>query len=127
MVAGSFEPAAAAPPTCTTSSQFRDRYSNYINLPTTSGRARVCELRSGDANSAVWRLQWNLNSCYGRDLDVDGSFGRQTREALIAVQRSIGVEADGVYGPITMRTMNWRYFDRLGNIKICVAEFPFAY
>jgi len=64
-----------------------------------------CVMGQGAHSNAVGNLQGNLNSCHNRNLDVDNEFGPLTRSALISVQRSLGIAADGVYGPQTARAM----------------------
>lgn len=46
-----------------------------------------------------------LLQAHGHQLNVDGDFGPQTRDAVIAFQRSRGVGADGVIGPETLREL----------------------
>ncbi len=57
-------------------------------------------LREGDSGNAVERLQTRLN-VWGSDLDVDGSFGPLTLEAVKKFQADSGLEVDGSVGPLT--------------------------
>lgn len=56
-------------------------------------------LRQGDESAYVGMLQKKLG------IPGDGVFGPQTRNALIAFQRSHGLTPDGIYGPQTMAAM----------------------
>jgi peptidoglycan hydrolase-like protein with peptidoglycan-binding domain len=71
------------------------------------GTSSTCILEKGNSSSAVWALQNTLNSCYSAGLAWDGEFGPDTYNALLKVQRSIGVTIDGVYGPNTRDKMRW--------------------
>jgi hypothetical protein len=79
-------------------------------IPTRDG-SLDCRLARGDstgtdvATSAVFWLQRTLNECYGAGLLADGNFGPQTRTAVEAVQRKLGIAQDGVYGPNTRDNM----------------------
>jgi len=65
-----------------------------------------CVMASGAGpNNAVGQLQTSLNKCHGKALRVDREFGPKTRAALIQVQQSLHITADGVYGPQTARAM----------------------
>jgi peptidoglycan hydrolase-like protein with peptidoglycan-binding domain len=59
----------------------------------------------------------NLASPYSNekvgDLYADGSFGSRTEAALKAVQRYIGTDADGIYGPNTRDRMKFTTPDRV--------------
>ena len=57
-------------------------------------------LRYGDTGSDVRALQYMLRS-RGHAIDVDGSFGPQTRDAVKAFQRAKGLTVDGLVGPNT--------------------------
>lgn len=60
-----------------------------------------------DKTETIDDIQRALNLCNGASLVTDGIYGEQTRQAVIAVQRKTGLTQDGVYGPATMRAMNW--------------------
>ena len=64
-----------------------------------------CYLERGTRGVGVSRLQATLASCYGKAIAVDGAFGNATYNALLQVQRQIGVTIDGVYGPNTGKAM----------------------
>ena len=57
-------------------------------------------LRKGDRGTAVTRLQQALADL-GYDLAVDGIFGPDTRQCVLAFQRAHGLTADGVVGLLT--------------------------
>ncbi|MEV6110861.1 DUF6777 domain-containing protein [Streptomyces sp. NPDC051940] len=59
------------------------------------------ELRSGSEGEAVVRLQRALTAALGRTVTIDGQFGPETEEAVIAYQSDRGLAADGVVGPQT--------------------------
>ncbi|SRR6266508_5467291 len=62
----------------------------------------------GDRSEQVRLLQYRLKDCYGFDLDGTGYYGDKTRAAIRQVQEPHGIHVDGVYGPATMKAMNWR-------------------
>ncbi len=62
--------------------------------------------RSGSEREAVRRLQQALNVVTGSQLVVDGRFGAKTEEALIAWQRSHGVNNPSPEGQINRATWN---------------------
>ena len=55
-------------------------------------------LRKGSSGTQVIYLQQDLNYIMGCNLDVDGSFGAKTLEALKSFQKKYGLEVDGIYG-----------------------------
>lgn len=57
-------------------------------------------VQQGSRGAAVQQLQQMLNQG-GASLAVDGIFGAQTRQAVIAYQRSAGLTPDGIVGPKT--------------------------
>ena len=62
-------------------------------------------LRRGARGPSVQTLQAALEAL-GYDVGTaDGSFGEDTRQAVIAFQRVAGLNADGVAGPATIRAM----------------------
>jgi peptidoglycan hydrolase-like protein with peptidoglycan-binding domain len=46
-----------------------------------------------------------LLKAHGADIDVDGDFGPKTKAAVVAFQRSRGIEADGLIGKDTLREL----------------------
>lgn len=64
-------------------------------------------LKVGSTGEEVRAVQRDLKAM-GFDLGrygLDGSFGYDTRNAVIAYQRSVGLDADGVVGPKTMAAL----------------------
>lgn len=57
-------------------------------------------LRKGARGADVADLQQRLRS-WGYDLMPDGIFGEMTRQAVMSFQRSHGLDADGLVGPLT--------------------------
>ena len=57
-------------------------------------------LEIGDQGREVRRLQRALRRA-GEDVDIDGLFGQKTWEAVCALQRSRGLNIDGIAGPGT--------------------------
>src|SRR3954468_17890419 len=63
------------------------------------------ELRRGpEKREAVGELRKLLNQL-GASLEVDGDFGRDTEDAVIAFQEKHGLDADGVVGPLTAQAL----------------------
>ena len=82
-------------------------YSYYQNMNADAASLSGCPtLRSGSRGSCVTALQQALNakSCAG--LSVDGSFGPNTKTAVINYQRSKGLSADGIVGSGTRNSLN---------------------
>lgn len=114
-VAMTSSPASAAAPTCNRYGAWDIANGGRIHGPAylpDSGALPyqwACTLRYGARGNPVLALQDNINDCYSSVLryriDSDSSFGNQTRNALIAIQRHHGIAADGVYGPQTARTI----------------------
>jgi peptidoglycan hydrolase-like protein with peptidoglycan-binding domain len=68
--------------------------------------AAMALLQEGDRGSEVGALQNQLadKGCYSGS--IDEVFGSQTREAVIACQRKLGLEADGIVGPDTLSALS---------------------
>ena len=90
-----------------------DRYAYFTNpiytyVPSFESATRdtnACYLESGTSGLGVRTLQSSLKQCYGKAITVDGAFGPATYNALLQVQRQIGVTVDCVYGPGTGKAM----------------------
>lgn len=65
----------------------------------------LATLRNGSTGSLVQLLQFVLSTNYGYSLEIDGVFGAQTRNAVVAFQKENGLAPDGVVGPNTWRTL----------------------
>lgn len=125
-IAFSAPASAAEPPRCTTMTEMA-RSGHTIVVPTTKGSASCQIGRDYAANATVVsRFQFTLRRCYPTlnlaspysnekvgDLDADGSFGPRTEAALKAVQRYIGTDPDGIYGPNTRDRMKFTTPDRV--------------
>jgi peptidoglycan hydrolase-like protein with peptidoglycan-binding domain len=84
--------------------------------------ARDCELSVGRGGAApVAALQDALTRCHGQPLDVDGAYGRATRDAVRAVQSEHGIGADGAYGPETSNVIRWPTTSPEGDVT-CAAH-----
>ena len=72
---------------------------------TTSSTVAQPTLKKGMKNDQVKVLQQNLNKVVNAGLEVDGSFGAKTEDALEKFQKASGLVADGVYGPNSYNKM----------------------
>jgi peptidoglycan hydrolase-like protein with peptidoglycan-binding domain len=111
-------PASASTPGCNYVMSIYEGTDIYETVPAyASGDYRTwrCQMGYGAGfngmNYAVQNLQDTMNLCYKGvigdrwPLSTDGSFGNNTKTALIRVQRSLGISADGTYGPQTAWAM----------------------
>ena len=62
-------------------------------------------LNMGSRGPSVELLQLAMNRAGYGELELDGSFGPQTEEALRRFQRAEGLSADGVAGRETQRAL----------------------
>ncbi|MFE1289782.1 peptidoglycan-binding protein [Streptomyces sp. NPDC058751] len=119
ITAGMFavSPAAhAAIPGCTAYTTYfsGDFYAKFPTIGT--GGTNFCTLRSGASGMQVYYLQETLSYCYKQDLgEIDGKFGPKTAAALTRVQRTLGVDADGIYGPQTRDKILWHWMTLQGS------------
>ncbi|WP_159054317.1 peptidoglycan-binding domain-containing protein [Streptomyces sp. AS58] len=68
-----------------------------------------CITARGATSSAVGAIQRSLRYCHGRtSVAVDNNFGAITERELKVVQRQLGLDDDGVYGPNTRDRLRWR-------------------
>ncbi len=75
------------------------------NAPAPTPAGAAPELRTGDFGADVEKLQ-NALVRHGFDVGgVDGSFGANTRAAVVRFQRAKGLQADGVVGAGTWRAL----------------------
>ncbi len=63
----------------------------------------------GSRGEAVRALQKELNEKRLTHLPTDGVFGTQTRDAVRAFQRHVGVAATGVAGTVTWKSLIWHF------------------
>jgi hypothetical protein len=90
-----------ATPTCNTVVNWFDHA-----VPAWSVTGTVdCNMVRGTNSAAVRQLQRSMNTCYQKQLVLDGDFGGRTEAALIDVQRRSGTTPDGQYGPNTRKAM----------------------
>lgn len=59
-------------------------------------------------SARVRKIQRMLIS-FGYDLVADGYFGQDTKDAVIRFQKSKGLKADGIAGPVTLKAMIKKY------------------
>ena len=77
-----------------------------VELP---GWASTAELRYGDRGRTVASLQRRLETLgYLEPRWIDGIFGKQTRDAVVALQGWEQIHRDGVVGPQTRRELKAR-------------------
>ena len=84
-------------------------------------------LREGDTGLGVANLQYYINYLSGfynsiPPLAVDGSFGPATRAAVIDLQNTFGLVADGIVGPITWQTLYDAYLGIVSTIPLKYTE-----
>lgn len=65
----------------------------------------MATLKQGSSGPEVKKLQTNLKALGFDPGGTDGQFGPGTKKALIAFQKSKGLTADGVAGPMTMSAL----------------------
>ena len=100
-------------PTCNYSRTTAALSGGQVIVPSVQSTGSItCVLGYGNSGRAVKRLQMSLNACYyalyfviDAPLVEDGVYGSLTREAVMDVQRHVGLGADGVYGPQTRDAM----------------------
>ena len=78
-------------------------------------------INTNSRGSDVTRLQQALTTRGFNPRGVDGSFGNNTRAAVIAFQRAQGITADGVVGPDTSQRLfgsrEAKYFDGVSDFN----------
>jgi peptidoglycan hydrolase-like protein with peptidoglycan-binding domain len=102
---------ASAATSCTGTSLVAGMYSGgQVRVPTVGNGTGNwnCDLGLGNEGVAVERLQIALDYCtLHASLTVDGIYGPDTEQAVIAAQTYKDVPADGVYGPVTAKVLGW--------------------
>ncbi|KAK1756648.1 hypothetical protein QBC47DRAFT_377351 [Echria macrotheca] len=92
----------------------------HLSIPALSSSGRLntnCIMNTGAKGAGVREVQTACNECYGANLDVDGDYGSQTKAAVKAMQKKLGLkgnDVDGIYGPQTgslMRFYGWSSSD----------------
>lgn len=84
-------------------------------------------LREGDNGNPVANLQYYLNYLSGfyetvPPVNIDGSFGPATRAAVIDLQNTFGLVADGIVGPLTWQALYDAYLGIISTIPVEYAE-----
>lgn len=82
-----------------------NRFSKKVNKDFKVWRATGTyegSLHKGDTGTEVKRLQKFLNWYGSYKLDVDGSFGDKTEDAVKKFQKATGLTADGYFGPASL-------------------------
>jgi len=65
-------------------------------------------VRYGSSGTAVRQAQCEYNyAVRSPKITQDGSFGPNTRDAIIRFQRCVGISADGIVGPVTWSHLNY--------------------
>lgn len=90
-------------------------FQGYIYLPDTNaekpkgkkytGQFPTATLKKGSKGENVKKLQKFLNWFGNYKLDVDGGFGPLTEKAVRKFQKAVGIEDDGIVGPVTRNAM----------------------
>jgi len=73
--------------------------------PASSVPAPTATLKPGDTGAQVKVLQRALTSLGFSTGTIDGSYGPATEAATTSFQRSVGLKADGIVGPATLRAL----------------------
>lgn len=55
----------------------------------------------GQSGTGVKWLQWELVNTFGYNIDIDGIFGNDTKNAVVSLQKANGLSADGIVGKDT--------------------------
>ena len=63
--------------------------------------------QSGSNNNAVRLIQHYYNTRFYGSLAMDGVFGNNTYQGVLAIQRNVGAAADGIVGSNTWTRMEW--------------------
>lgn len=74
---------------------------SLINEPSTDGTSSSDLLKQGQQGDKITQLQKNLKSVGYDPGGIDGIFGPKTKAAVVTFQTAMGVDVDGIVGPIT--------------------------
>ena len=80
-----------------------------------------CRLEYGSKGEQVKLLQTELNSVMDAGLTVDGSFGSNTKNAVLNFQKEYGLEVDGIVGIATASKLNELYLANI-NCELVINE-----
>lgn len=75
----------------------------FTGLMAGSATAADSVLSWGDTGSQVTRLQQTLNNNGYWCGSADGIFGSKTFNAVLSFQKAVGIKADGIAGPVTLK------------------------
>jgi peptidoglycan hydrolase-like protein with peptidoglycan-binding domain len=102
-------PPASAQASCTGATLYVNAKGIHVWIPTIGDETSAdnCELGVGNDSSAVYWLQYSLNTCYGAGLALDGDYGPLTEAAVRHAQGLAGIPQDGIYGPVTRQHIKW--------------------
>jgi hypothetical protein len=65
-------------------------------------------VRRGSSGAAVRQAQCEYNwATTGTNIAIDGSFGSITHDAIVRFQQCVGIEDDGIVGPVTWSHLNY--------------------
>lgn len=81
------------------------------------------DLSKGSKGDAVGELQTMLNKVANAKLIVDKDFGSATQKALLAYQKSRGLDADGIYGQKSRAALVADYSKAMNGFNQCVKDF----
>jgi N-acetylmuramoyl-L-alanine amidase len=62
-------------------------------------------LKQGSSGDYVWDLQYRLKTIGLFNQEMTGYFGTQTRQAVVKYQQKYGLQADGIVGPATWKSL----------------------
>ncbi|MCT8975117.1 peptidoglycan-binding protein [Clostridium sp. CX1] len=62
-------------------------------------------IKLNEKGVAVKNIQETLNSYFGAKLSTDGIYGKRTEDAVKSVQKRLGINADGIFGPKTAKAL----------------------
>jgi murein L,D-transpeptidase YcbB/YkuD len=98
---------AASLPTLSTTKTTTKTTSSGGTATTLAGRTVTSpsdNVHLGDQGPGVKQIQTALVK-HGLKATVDGKFGPQTQQAVIAFQKSVGIKQDGIVGPATWKRL----------------------
>lgn len=105
----------AATPHCNMSLSIYITSTRHLIVPSYNRVTRNCLMGTGAQGPQVWDLQTALRDCYRINPGpADGKYGPQTKAAVAAFQRSVGIADDGIYGPRTEDFMRFRVYNNSG-------------
>jgi N-acetylmuramoyl-L-alanine amidase len=84
--------------------QFGDLTAARMDRSPIGGFGAVAIFQQGDTGAAIERIQAALTKM-GFSVPVTGTFGSQTKDAVIKFQHKYGLSADGSVGPLTLKKL----------------------